>query len=421
MKHQLSISLGALLIGQTASAGVLPDLGVRGQVSAGTAFNPDISVILDGSYYRGREAWSEAVEHIGGFINPHDHDDHAHDDLAPGFNLNHAELVFSASVDPYFDATMNLGIHEYGIEIEEAYGVTRNLPAGLQLKMGKFFSGIGYLISQHAHDWQFTDMALPYFLIFGDHGLNEKGLQLTWTPATDNYLVFGVEALQGENDGMANYEGKVPYARGKGSSSMSGPRLFTGFAKYAPDLGFDHALQAGLFVGHARQHQELTSQLAEEGTTWFAGTDWVYKYDPGGHFGHRSLTLQAEYIYRVRELEVVGTRAGLDSRLGEQRTDTQDGFYVQGVYGIAPRWLAGLRYEIAGITNKRERGDNWQSWNSSERVSANLTWLPTEFSKLRLQYSQSQLADEDHAGTNDFRQVFLQYQLSLGVHGAHNF
>ena len=422
MKRRKSwLLLGGLLFANTVSAQPLPDLGAQGRVSSGTAFNPDISVILDGSYYHGKEEWSEAIEHVGGFINAHDHANHAHDSLAPGFNLHHAELVLSASVDPYFDAAINLGITEHGIEIEEAYGITRGLPGGLQLKMGKFFSAIGYINSQHAHDWQFTDIALPYLLLFGDHGLNEKGLQLTWTPPSDSYLIFGAEALQGENDGVANYEGKADYARGKGSSNMSGPRLFTGFAKFAPDLGFDHALQMGVFAGHARQHQELNSSLAEEGTSWFAGTDWVYKYDPGGHFGYRSLTLQAEYIYRVRELEVVGTRAGLEARLGEQRTDTQDGFYIQGVYGIAPRWLAGLRYEIAGITNKREWDDSWRSWNSSERVSANLTWLPTEFSRLRLQYSQSQLADEDTPATHDYHQIFLQYQLALGVHGAHRF
>jgi hypothetical protein len=261
-------------------------------------------------------------------------------------------------------------------------------------------------------------MALPYQLIFGEHGLNEKGLQLTWTPATRYYSVFGVEALQGDNAGMANYEGARDYDTGA-ASDKNGPRLFTAFGKFAPDLGHDHALQIGLFGGQSSLHQNLHGSRGEEGKTSFIGTDWVYKYDGGGNLGHRKLTLQAEYIYRVRDLEVVGSNNLVDHPLGEQRKDTQDAFYMQGVYGIAPRWQAGLRYELAGMTNKRETDLVTTHWQSSGRVTASITWLPTEFSKLRLQAGQSRLSEGDER--EDFRQVYLQYQLSLGVHGAHRF
>jgi hypothetical protein len=43
-------------------------------------------------------------------------------------------------------------------------------------------------------------------------------------------------------------------------------------------------------------------------------------------------------------------------------------------------------------------------------------WSPSEFSRVRLQYAQ----DKARADATD-NQVFLQYILSLGAHGAHKF
>ena len=428
MKKQLAVVITAVLASTTTYAGqALPDLGKTGVVSTGTAFNPAISVILDGSFYRestrGSKSYSEALSEVTGFGSDHDHGDHDGESLVNGFNLNHAEIVMSASVDHYFDALLNLGVSEHGMEIEEAYGVTRNLPAGLQLKMGKFYSGIGYQNSQHAHAWDFADMALPYRLIFGEHGLNEKGMQLTWTPATRNYTLVGFEALQGENELLVNYgDSEKNYTHGS-ESNVGGPRLFTAFAKFSPNMGHDHALQIGLFAGQSQINKEAHGSRIYEGKPMFIGTDWVYKYDGGGHLGHRNLTVQAEYIYREFDAEVVATTAGNEGRMGERRKYTQDAIYLQGVYGVAPRWQAGLRYELAGITNQRKEtiagATTTTRWNESDRITASVTWLPTEFSKLRLQAGQSRLSEGDER--EDFRQVFLQYQLSLGVHGAHRF
>jgi hypothetical protein len=50
------------------------------------------------------------------------------------------------------------------------------------------------------------------------------------------------------------------------------------------------------------------------------------------------------------------------------------------------------------------------------RVSPNLTWYPTEFSKLRLQYNYD---DRDSLG--DDHSVWFQFELILGAHAAHTF
>ena len=49
-----------------------------------------------------------------------------------------------------------------------------------------------------------------------------------------------------------------------------------------------------------------------------------------------------------------------------------------------------------------------------------LTWRPSEFSSLRLQWSYSDLLTEEQE-RESFNTVWLQYLLSLGTHGAHGF
>jgi len=102
------------------------------------------------------------------------------------------------------------------------------------------------------------------------------------------------------------------------------------------------------------------------------------------------------------------------------------GFYTQLLYGFRPRWVAGLRFDYV----KGERGDyerlnltldgealgrdleRAERW----RLSPNLTWFPTEFSKLRLQYNYDDRKEigEDHS-------VWLQFEFILGAHAAHKF
>lgn len=118
-----------------------------------------------------------------------------------GFNLREAELFMFAPVDPYFDLYANLPIDENGISIEKAYAVTTALPAGFQIKGGKFKSNFSRLDAQLPHAWDFFDIALPYRAFLGDEGLGgEKGVQLIYLPPLPFYTLLGAGVLQGEND-----------------------------------------------------------------------------------------------------------------------------------------------------------------------------------------------------------------------------
>lgn len=412
-----------------------------GALTSGTAFNPQISVILDGVYYRDNKKGEgpELYAHLDGINHSHGEHDHGHE-LERGFNLRPTELVFSATVDPWFDANLMLTVDSHGgVELEQAYFDTRSLPAGLKLRGGKFFSGIGYLNDKHPHQWDFVDQNLPYRTLLGEHGLMDTGLQLTWRPKTGNlYTLLGVEALQGNEQVFATAGLETPTGRADGtplagtaagelSGKKAGPRLWTAFAKFAPTLSDDHALQLGVWGGWANQHQEVHDHTLEnpssfvhalQGKSRLWGLDAVYKFDAPGAYGAGDLSLNAEYLREVKDLRIAFHENG--ALVGQPRKFTQDGFYIQGVYGFAPRWQAGLRYDVTGLTSKvAGPAGRLKDWDDSNRWSLAVTHHFSEFSRLRLQASSARLAvDGNRERLNEF---WIQYQHSLGAHGAHQF
>jgi hypothetical protein len=244
-------------------------------VTSGSAFNPQISVILDGNYYQDDAKAGDGAALVGEAFWPgrnlaHDHsaagDGHTHGDgghvhnvAEPGFNFREAELSFSATVDPYFDAATYISIDGDGnVELEEAYFETRALPWGLKVKGGKFLSDFGYINRQHPHQWAFVDQNLPYLNLLGFHGLQDTGLQLTWVPDDlPFYALIGGEALQGNQEIFGATVSEAEQVALNLGKTQDGPRLFTAFGKVAPDLGRKHALQFGLSYAHADQQQQV--------------------------------------------------------------------------------------------------------------------------------------------------------------------
>jgi len=108
--------------------------------------------------------------------------------------------------------------------------------------------------------------------------------------------------------------------------------------------------------------------------------------------------------------------AGADTVTGLPAETLQDwGFYSQLQWGFIRRWTVGLRGEYV-TGNKSASEDATVERSTEARVSTNLTWYPTEFSKLRLQYNHKWRKD---AAEGDA--VWLQMEFMLGAHAAHKF
>ena len=73
-----------------------------------------------------------------------------------------------------------------------------------------------------------------------------------------------------------------------------------------------------------------------------------------------------------------------------------------------------LHMQDSTVTNDPDRQSRW-------RLSAELTWYPSEFSKIRLQYNHDFLDQMRFLDAREVDSLFLQFEFALGAHGAHKF
>jgi hypothetical protein len=114
-----------------------------------------------------------------------------------------------------------------------------------------------------------------------------------------------------------------------------------------------------------------------------------------------------------------------DVTVAEEHKLGDVGLYSQLLWGFARPWVAGLRYDHAlgeagtftlADLSYSSRGDSLR--DARQRYSAVLTYHPSEFSKVRLQYNydRAQFLSE-----GDAHSAYLQFEILLGAHGAHQF
>ncbi len=391
--------------------------------SRASAFNPDVSAVLDVFYHD--DNTDDGIAHLlgemPGFGAHHHHhgDGHSHaESPRQGFNLRHIELVVSAAVDPYARGMVNVAVMEDAAELEEAWFETLSLPFRLKLKGGKFYSDMGYINPQHPHQWDFADQPLVYRLMLGEHGLNDAGVQLSWLAPTPWYLLIGVEAFQGTLDAFS-YHGEDPLP------NHDAPRVGVGWIKLGPPLDGPHGLQLGVFGVLGRQQEEHDGNADSEPDHWLDGdstiwgADAVYKYDAPHPYGEGDFILQGEYARRDRSLDLVAHELRPDL-VGRSLDSAQDGYYLQAVYGVLPRWRVGVRWEQVGLINRDDlpTGDR-EGHDVSWKASAMVDFTPSEFSRFRIQMSRGRYELEN--GPEDATELYLQAIFSIGAHGAHKF
>jgi hypothetical protein len=376
-----------------------------GTASAGS-FNPALSLILSGTYANlARDPDDYRIRGFasGGEIGPGPR----------GFSLGESELGIAANIDPYFYGAANISITPGNeAEVEEAFVQTTSLGRGLTLKFGRFFSGIGYLNEQHAHTWDFADNPLAYQAFLGTQ-LNDDGIQLRWLAPTPLFVEFGIEAGRG-----ANFPGTERNRNGVGRGAV--------FAHAGGDWGDSSSWRAGVSYMQTSPRDRLddTTDLAGNAVTnafsgknrlWVA--DFVWKWAPNGNPARQNLKLQAEYFHRRERGQLtydVAAAATTDSY-----ASCQSGAYVQAVYQFAPRWRTGVRYDRLD-SGTVDLASNAAFLDTASERPSRVAWMTeyntSEFGRIRLQLAR----DRAREGKAD-NQVFVQYQMSLGAHGAHSF
>lgn len=398
----------------TPAAADAPPAQASGPQTQANAFNPAISVILSGLYAglsKAPDTWR-----LNGFIP-------SGDETGPGqrgFTLSESEIGLNANIDHLFYGALTLAVTPGNeVEAEEAFVQTTALPGGLQVKAGRFFSGLGYLNEQHAHTWDFVDAPLAYQAFLGGQ-YRQEGVQARWLLPVDQFAELGAELGNGKH-----FPGTARDRNGAGSAAL--------FAHTGGDVGDSHSWRAGISwlrtQAEARAWQDdnngqaITNSFTGNSRMWVL--DGVWKWAPNGNGKVTNFKLQGEYFRRAEAGTVTYDTAAVTSTPGAAGgyRSRQSGWYLQGIYQFTTAWRAGLRHDrldsgiVDWAANTSAMAASFIATDDSpSRDSLMLDWSPSEFSRWRLQLSQ----DRAREGVTD-RQLFLQYQMSLGAHGAHSY
>lgn len=382
--------------------------------ASANAFNPAISLILGGQFSNLQR--DPGTYQIGGFIP-------GGNEIGPGrrsFNLGESELDVSANIDPYFSGFFVLSITpENEASVEEGYVQNTGYVPGLTLKFGRFLSGFGYVNEIHAHAWDFVDLPLVHQAFFGGQ-LKDEGIQARWLAPTPMFVELGIETGRG-----ANFPGSERNKNGANSAMI--------FAHLGDDVGISNSYRVGASYRATKAQDRAYDDIDSVGTPvintftgdskiW--GVDFVWKWAPNGNTVDRNFKFQAEYLRRKEDGSLAFNTTV--ASLSDAYRSSQSGWYVQGAYQFMPRWRVGLRYEelnsgnpdIGLVNSGALTATDFPrlAENDPKRTTTMIDFSPSEFSRFRLQFARDEA--RFHEADN---QVFLQYIMSLGAHGAHKF
>lgn len=374
-----------------ASVAAAPDASSGG--SNANAFNPAISLILNGSYSHHSldpDVYARAGFPLVGEGGP----------SPQGLSLGESELSMSANIDDKFYGQITLAVGsedgEDHLGVEEAFVDATALPAGFNLRLGRFYSNIGYLNSHHTHTDTFADRPLAYQAFLGNQ-YGDDGVQLRWLAPTPFFLEFGGEVFRGDRFPAAGAR-----SGGLGTRSL--------FAHLGGSAGSESEWLAGVSMLHTRA-AGAEDGFSGKGRLYLADATW--KWAPQGNFKDGGVTLRGEYFHEDRDGAYIDPD---DATITAPWNGQRRGAYVEAVYRFSRTWDVGYRYDRLWAGDGGPLATPFASPFDPSRHSAELTWRNSEFSLFRLQFSR----DRPNADDTDSA-VTLQYQTSLGAHGAHKF
>lgn len=393
-----------------------------------------------------------------------------HDPKQRGFNVQNLETIFEGKVDPYFRGQANIVLTvdpdgETIIEAEEAFLETLSLPLNLQVKAGTYLTEFGRLNPTHPHSWDFVDQPLVNGRFLGGDGLRNPGARLSWLMPTPFYseLMLGMQnsggstatsfrSSGGHSHGGEEEDHLLGYRHPDNDRGVGGFDDLLFAPRYA--LSFNITDAQTVLLGASGLFGPNSSGQGGDTDTKIYGLDFKWKWKPANHHaGFPFVSFQTEGMLRqyragdfnwdedanggdgdgdgnIDEGIVVDAATGAPAVFGRESL-TDYGFYSQLTYGFRKGWVAGLRFDyVTGERGDYESGSLFVADGtgggtalgrdplrmSRWRLSPNLTWFPTEFSKIRLQYNYDDRRDIgiDHS-------LWLQFEFLLGSHSAHKF
>jgi len=295
--------------------------------------------------------------------------------------FHEAEIALQSVVDPYARADFFLsiardpGTGQFGLGLEEGYLTSLDLPAGLQVKIGKFRSTFGKINNIHPHALPFISLPNVYARFLGEEGLNDEGISASWLIPNplEFYQELTVEATRGPDDSRG-------FLR-----SAKDHFLFVGHLKNFWDLTDDATFELGLSGAAGPNDSALTTILG--------GVDLTYKWKPLQFNTYQSFVVQAEALLSSKEVSPL------------QRVEAW-GMYALATYQVGKRWFLTGRWDYANLPDDNQFVER--------AYSGTIGWYATEFQKMELECKSTTSNVNPTSNQIVFRSVFV-----IGAHGAH--
>jgi hypothetical protein len=327
------------------------------------------------------------------------------------FLVREIEIAAGAAVDPYFRGDVFLGVSdEEGIAIEQAFLTTMALPAGLEVRLGRFLMPFSKLNLTHREALHTVEFPWMYQRFLGPEGLKGTGVQASRLFAPFGFyqelLVTVVDGLGEPVEGLSTAE---PINRDLGGLGYSARlRNYVDLSQASNvELSFSALTGKRAQALDVPEDAEVTA-VARRQTT--VGADFTYRWRPLQQGLYKSLIVQAEVMRQINEDpgELVpplpgGTPVGF---LGPRSDYT--GAFAFARYQLTRRSFLGARYDW--VQDPEADGEALRA------ASAYLEFFPSEFSKLMAAFERYEPGQGD--GVN---RILLQAVFALGPHKPHPF
>jgi len=309
-------------------------------------------------------------------------------DEAYGLHFDEAEVSFLSTVDPYWTLNANLVFTpDKLVDPEEVWVRNTSIPA-IGLKLGMLRGTFGKHGLLHTHAFPFIDAPIIMANSIGQEGFKDPGVEAAWLTPLPWYseLTAGTYAAVNQDD---------DHPLDFGSTAHDNIPLL-GHFKNTFDLNSATTLEIG---------QSILEGRGTDGDHHGAfGADVTVRNVPARNANRHGWILQSEYIQK----------GSWDSDYRRE----QDGGYASLQYRISQIFWAGIRGERArkSFTDFMVDEGGTPVPGDVSRGSVTLSWNPSEFSFVRLEYSHAKANAGIHP-TDD--RIQLQMSYTIGYHPAH--
>ncbi|TMQ71673.1 MAG: hypothetical protein E6K80_04840 [Candidatus Eisenbacteria bacterium] len=310
-------------------------------------------------------------------------------DEAYGLDFDEAEISLISVVDPYWTFVSNIVFVGNGsVDPEEVWVRSTNIPS-LQLKLGKIRGTFGKHGLLHTHAFPFIQAPIAMANTIGEEGFKDAGVEAAWLtplPWFSELTGGAYRAIDADDEHPLDF----------GSTRHDNLPVLA-HLKNLFDLNDATTLEIGQsFLQGRGADTDLHSAF---------GADVTVRNVPAKSSNRRGWILQTEYLQR-------------GSTLGADYVRNADGGYASFQYRLSQIWWAGVRGEQGrnSFTDFVVDDTNAPLAATIHRVSANIAWVPSEFSFVRLEYSHAK-ADAGVHPTDD--RILLQLSYTIGYHPAH--